>query len=118
MKRLVLSLSSLVLICTSSLSYAGKCEIGTTRTACPGQEAISFKKCDGKASCSKTIDTDSADACRAKAVASCANDRLDITKSKAITASFDGKAIASKAGGSDLCMDYAERASEFNQCGK
>lgn len=118
MKRLVLSLSSLLLLGVSSLSYAGKCDLGYTRTACPGQEATSYKKCDGKASCTKTVDADSADACRSKAVAACANDRLDITKSKAITASFDGKPVMNKAGGTDHCLDYAERAAEFNQCSK
>lgn len=88
-----------------------------TRTACPGKEAISFKKCDGKASCVKAVTADSAEACRVKAVDACANDRLDITKSKVVSATFNGKAVLNKAGGADHCLDYAARAAEFNKCG-
>ncbi len=118
MKRIVISLSCLLLLATSATSYAGKCDLNYTRTACAGQEATSFNKCDGKASCTKTIDAASADACRTKAVAACANVRLDITKSKIISATFDGKPVLNKAGAADHCLDYAERASEFNHCSK
>lgn len=117
MKHFSLLLSALFLSASAAQAVAGSCDINYTRTACPGKEAISYKKCDGKPSCVKTISVDTADACRAKAVAACANDRLDITKSKVIAASFNGKAIQNKAGGADHCLDYAERAAEFNQCG-
>ena len=117
MKRISLLLSALLLSIGGSVAVAGSCELKTTRTACPGKEAISFKKCDGQASCSKTVSVDSAEACRTKAVAACANDRLEITKSKAINATFDGKPVSNKAGGMDHCLDYSARAEEFNKCG-
>jgi hypothetical protein len=116
MKHVSLLLSALFLSIGVTQALAGSCDIQYTRTACTGKEAISYKKCDGKASCVKTVTADTADACRAKAVAACANDRLDITKAKVIAASFNGKAVQNKAGGTDHCLDYAERAAEFNQC--
>lgn len=117
MKQVSLLLSALILSISGAQAFAGSCDINTTRTACAGKEAISFKKCDGKPSCTKTATTDTPDACRAKAVAACANDRLDITKSKVITAMFNGKPVKNKAGGTDHCLDYAEREAEFNKCG-
>ena len=117
MKLISLHLVALLFCISGAQAFAGSCDISYTRTACAGKEAISFKKCDGKASCIKNVVTDSADACRVKAVAACANDRLDITKSKVINAKFDGKPVLNKAGGADHCQDYAERATEFNQCG-
>ena len=117
MKHISLLLSALFLSIGAAQAVAGSCDINTTRTACTGKEAISYKKCDGKPSCVKTVSVDTADACRAKAVAACANDRLDITKNKVITATFNGKPVQNKAGGADQCLDYAERAAEFNQCG-
>lgn len=48
----------------------------------------------------------------------CTNDRLDITKSKVITAKYKGKALKTKSGKDDMCLDYAKRDAEFNQCGK
>lgn len=116
MKHFSLLLSALLLSISSSMAVAGSCDVKTTRTACSGKEAISFKKCDGKASCNKTITVDSVEVCRAKAVASCSNDRLDITKSKTINATFDGKAISNKSGGADMCLDYSARSEEFDQC--
>lgn len=117
MKYSSLWLSALLFCIGSTSALAGSCEISYTRTACPGKEAISFKKCDGKASCTKSTTADTEAACRIKAVEACANDRLDITKSKVITATFNGKAVLNKSGGSDHCADYAERSAEFNKCG-
>jgi len=116
MKRFSQLLAALCLCFSGAQAYAG-CDISTTRTACAGKEAISFKKCDGKASCVKTVAVDTAEACRVKSVAACANDRLDITKSKVISATFNGKSVHNKAGGTDHCLDYAEREAEFNKCG-
>ena len=110
-------LSSVLLLSISATqAIAGTCEISYTRTACAGKEDISYKKCDGKQSCTKAVTVNTVDECRSKAVAACANDRLDITKSKVIAATFNGKSISNKAGGTDHCLDYAERAAEFNQC--
>jgi hypothetical protein len=118
MKHTSTLLSALFLSLCVGQAVAGSCDVGYTRTACPGKDAISFTKCDGKASCVKNTTADTADACRAKAVAACANDRLDITKSKVITATFDGKPVLNKAGGPDHCLDYAAREAEFNKCSK
>jgi hypothetical protein len=97
---------------------AGDCDITYTRTACPGQEAESYKKCDGQQTCTKHVAAASEAACAEAAVNACANDRLDITKSKVITAKYKGKALASKSGKLDMCLDYAKRDAEFNQCAK
>ena len=97
---------------------ASDCDITYTRTACPGQEAESYKKCDGKQSCTKHVTAASEAACVEAAVQACANDRLEITKSKVINAKFKGKALKTKSGKDDMCLDYSKRDTEFNQCGK
>ena len=96
----------------------GGCALRVTRTACPGQEAESYKKCDGKQSCTKNVAAASAEKCVEAAIQACANDRLDVTQSKVITATFQGKALESKSGKDDHCLDYAKRDAEFNQCSK
>jgi len=93
-----------------------ECAITYTRAACPGQDAESFKKCDGKKTCTKNVAAASADQCKEAAVAACANDRPTITQSKVITASYQGKPLQSKAGKPDFCLDYAKRDAEFNKC--
>jgi hypothetical protein len=97
---------------------AADCAITYTRNACPGQEAESYKKCDGKQTCTKSVPAASADKCAEAAVQACSNDRLTITASKVISASYKGQALKSKAGKDDFCLDYAKRHAEFNQCGK
>jgi hypothetical protein len=94
------------------------CAVSYTRAACPGKEAESFAKCDGKAACSKNVAAASAAACQEVALKACANDRLDITKSKVISATFKGEALKSSTGKADFCADYANRATEFDKCGK
>lgn len=69
------------------------CSVHYVRTACQGQEAVSFKKCDGKAECDKIEPAESPEACAAAALKSCANPRLDITKYKAITAKYNGQTL-------------------------
>lgn len=95
---------------------ANACTVTTTRTACAGKEAESYKKCDGQKSCSKDVEAASADACIAAATASCSNDRLEITKSKTITAKWKGQALKTKSGKEDVCLEYAKRAAEFDKC--
>jgi hypothetical protein len=97
-------------------AYAGTCEIKYTRTACPGQEKVSYKKCNGAASCSEFEDAASASDCAALATAACENKRLDITKSKVINATFDDKPVKGASGSDDLCTDYKNKAAEFNKC--
>ena len=93
------------------------CSVTTTRAACPSKEAESFKKCDGKASCAKAVEAKTAAACSEAATAACANDRLDVTKSKTVTATWNGQPLKSKSGKEDLCLDYAKRSAEFDKCG-
>jgi hypothetical protein len=97
---------------------AADCDITYTRTACPGREAESYEKCDGKQTCTKHVAAASEAACVKAAIQACSNDRLEITKSKVINASYKGKALKTKGGKDDLCLDYAKRDAEFNQCGK
>ncbi len=97
-------------------AYSGTCELKVTRAACPGQEKISFKKCNGAASCSEFEDAASASDCAALATAACENKRLDITKSKVINATFDDKPVKGASGSDDLCTDYKNKAAEFNKC--
>ena len=94
------------------------CAIEYTRNACPGQEAESYKKCDGQKSCTKYVPADSAAKCQEAAASACSNDRLNVTESKVIKAKYKGKELKSKSGKDDYCIDYAKRAAEFNQCTK
>jgi len=95
MKTTIATLGLLASLGFSGLAFADDsgCVVHYVRTACAGQEAVSFKKCDGKAECDKTKEADSAEACAAAALKSCANSRLDITKYKVITAKFNGEAL-------------------------
>ena len=95
---------------------AGTCEVQYDRTSCPGKEAISYKKCKGEKTCSKFKEASDAEACKAKAVKSCANRRLNITKSKVIKAIYEGQALKNSKGGDDFCQDYAKASEEFNKC--
>lgn len=97
---------------------AGTCEIFTTRTACPGQQAVSYKKCNGEQSCSEFIEVNTSAECKSEATKACENKRFDITKSKIITAKFEKVALKNDAGGEDFCETYANRKKEFDQCGK
>jgi len=110
--------SFLLVVMASSGAVAGTCEIQYERTACPGKEAISFKKCDGAATCSDFVEVASAAECQAKALKACANDRLTITKSKVIKAKFDEQTLTSEGGKEDFCLDYAKRSEEFDHCGQ
>ena len=98
-------------------TYAGTCEIKYTRTACPGKEKISYKKCKGQQSCSKFKETANAEACKAAAVKSCRNKRLTVTKSKVIKADFDGTPLKASNGSDDFCTVYDKASEEFNKCG-
>jgi hypothetical protein len=103
---------------TAEADGAGDCAITYTRTACPGQEAESYKKCDGQKSCTKNVAAADEAKCVEAAVAACSNDRLTITQSKVINAKYKGKALKTKSGKDDMCSDYAKRDAEFNHCDK
>ena len=72
---------------------SAKCIVSYERTACQGQEAISYKKCGGNKTCDKTKEAANEAACMAAALKSCSNSRLDITKYKKITATYNGKPL-------------------------
>ncbi|MGQ5521993.1 hypothetical protein ACUHMQ_01905 [Chitinimonas sp. PSY-7] len=97
-------------------AFAGNCELMVTRTACPGKEAISYKKCEGKASCTEFVDAADAGACKKAAADACENKRLNVTKSKVINAKFDGAALKTDKGDADFCKAYPHRAEEFDKC--
>jgi hypothetical protein len=116
----VLTAAACLLALTGSAVAEDKaaCAITYTRIACPGQEAESYKKCDGKQSCTVNVEASSANQCIEAAVAACANDRTTITKSKKVTAKYQGKAVKPKGGKDDVCLSYPKRTEEFDQCAK
>ena len=98
---------------SSSMALAGVCEISVTRVSCAGKEAEAYKKCDGKPSCVVKKKAETADECAKIASDECPNSRLDITKSKEISAKFGGAAVKGKDGKEQLCA--ADRP-DFNKC--
>lgn len=97
----------------ASNAFAAKdCIVHYNRTACPGKEAESYSKCGGSKSCDKNEDASTEAECIAAAKAACPNSRLDITKSKVITARFEGKSLKGPYGGS-FC---APNRPDFNKC--
>jgi hypothetical protein len=120
-------LSVVLLLGSTAVMAKPKCMVSYDRTACAGQEEVSYKKCKGKKTCEKkkskfkkgkrkgeTVNT--LTDCQEVARLSCANSRFDITKSKVITATWDGKAIKSAEGDTDFCLKYENVKTEFNQC--
>jgi hypothetical protein len=110
-------LTTLCLACVASLAFAavaqaGECTLNVTRTACPGKEKESFSKCNGAPACDEVKKTGSAEACAKEAVKACDNvgARQKITRSKVITAKFNGAPVE---GGKNFCA--ADR-SDFNKC--
>lgn len=121
MRHLLLAAVGLLLIGltpaqATEMAAATQCAVHYTRTACPGQEATSYKKCDGQQSCVKYKKADSLAGCQKAAAKSCRNRRLNITKLKSITATWEGKPIESTSGKEDFCLDYEKREEEFNHC--
>ena len=94
-------------------AFAGECVLHVKREACAGKDKDSYSKCEGKQECDeKPVTASSEKDCMKKALKGCDNARLDITKSKVITAKFDGKPVE---GGKNFCE--ADRA-DFNKCAK
>lgn len=96
-----------------SHAYAGICEIKVVRTACPGKEVDSYKKCAGKPECSSKKKAATAEECSQLAAKECENSRMDITKSKVITATFGGQDLKGPAAGGSFCEDSRP---DFNKC--
>lgn len=108
MKMLILF--CLLLYVDVKAANATTCVWQVTRTACRGQEEKSYSKCQGKKTCEKTAEVDSAGECRSVAVEACKNVRLDITKSKIITVKYNGEVLDN---GKNFCK--ADRG-DFNKC--
>ena len=100
----------------SNVVLAGVCTVHFKRTACSGKEVESYLKCGGKMECDQVKSAESEEACQTLALAACENARVDITKSKVITAKYGGKKIMAKDGKEDFCLSYEKANSEFNQC--
>ncbi|MDO9182485.1 MAG: hypothetical protein Q7U04_08750 [Bacteriovorax sp.] len=101
---------------TLSFSAFSKCEVNYDRTACKGKEAESYAKCDGKKTCTKIESAEDEMECKDAAYKACANSRIDITKSKTITAKWNGKEVVSKTNKKNFCEDYEKKDAEFNKC--
>jgi hypothetical protein len=101
----------------AATALADNCEIVVSRDACPGKEALSFKKCDGKKVCSEFVEAANAAACKQAAVAACEVFRPGITKSKSVTSvKFKGTAVKPDGGDADFCKGYPRRATEYDKC--
>ena len=111
--KLAKFITACALTAMTQVAMAGVCEIHIKRTACPGKDKESYAKCDGKAECDTKKKADSADECAKIAADECPNSRLEITKSKEITAKFGGAAVKSKDGKDQFCA--ADRP-DFNKC--
>lgn len=98
-----------------------ECVVHYARIACQGKEEESFKKCDGKPACERVKKATSKEACADEALKSCDNDRVDITKYKAITATFSGQTLVGgfdatgkpDVVGSNFCAAYRP---DMNRC--
>lgn len=98
-------LAAMLLTLAMGSAYAAECVLQVTRTACPGQEKESFSKCDGKPGCTESVPAASASQCALKAKSACANKRLEITKYKKVSATYDGAAVE---GGKDFCVGHPD----------
>ncbi|HOO81732.1 MAG TPA: hypothetical protein PK513_04450 [Alphaproteobacteria bacterium] len=88
-KTLGLFVATIVLAGFSTANaLAADCVVHYKRTACAGQEEISYKKCGGEQECEKTKPAESKEECMEAALKSCDNKRFDITKWKVITATY------------------------------
>lgn len=99
-------------VCMTTQAFAGQCILHVKRVACEGKEKESYTKCkDLSPECdSEPVEATSEKDCAKKALKSCENARLDITKLKTITAKFDGKPVE---GGKQFC---AQDRPDFNKC--
>lgn len=114
--RIKSTVAAFGIIC-SAVALAGNCEIEVSRDACPGNEALSYKKCDGKKACVETVKAADAAACKQAAIAACEVFRPGITKSKSITSvKFDGTPLKPDGKDPDFCKAYPKRAAEYGKC--
>jgi hypothetical protein len=114
MKKIT-ALAALLVVSFASNAYAGECLVRYVRTACPGKEVESYSKCGGAKECNKNEAASTEAACIGNAKRACANSRLEITKSKVITATYDGKVLKGPFAGGNFC---ANKRPDFNKCAK
>jgi uncharacterized protein (DUF2147 family) len=107
-----ITLAAVLGLAFASSALAADCVVHYDRTACPGKETESYSKCDGKKSCDKDEAGDTEAACIESAKKACENTRLEITKSKVITATFKGKSLKGEYDGSFCAPDRPD----FNKC--
>lgn len=91
-----------------------ECVVHIIRRACKGQKEMSYKQCGGKKECDKKERARDVAQCAEKAAGECSNSRLDMTHSKIVTATFDGKEV--KGGlfdGGNFCSPERE---DFGKC--
>jgi hypothetical protein len=117
-----LVVSSFLAVAVAAPASAATCVAHVKRTACKGQSVESYKKCAGKQECDvplETAATSAADCAEKVAKRDCPNTRLEITHSKVVTATFDGKPVTVE-GQTDVCMTTlfpkAQRDKEFGVC--
>ncbi len=92
--------------------FAGTCTMNVTRVSCPGKETECYTKCKGKESSEEIKKVGSIEACIKEASRNCVVFRKEITKTKKITATFDGKPVE---GGKNFCNPVKEEFG-FNTC--
>lgn len=114
--------AALVSLAFATSASAADCVVHVKRVACAGQEQESYKKCEGAAECDvPEAAAATEEACSKAALAACDNSRVDVTKSKVVTATFKGAALAgghaadgkAEAKGANFCA--ADRA-DMNKC--
>jgi len=81
---------TMMLTSITASANAADCVIHYKRTACTGQDAESYKKCDGKQECDKNDAAATEADCTKAALSACDNARVDVTKYKVVTGTFKG----------------------------
>lgn len=116
---------SVVILALFSQPILAQCMVHYEREACVGKarngktnEVMSYKKCGGKKSCTKEKTASTLAECQAAALKACGNRRFTVTKSKVITAKWNGQAIKDQHGNADFCLKYEKRDEEFFRCAK
>jgi hypothetical protein len=102
-------------------AYAGDCVLHVKRIACAGQEAETYKKCNGQQECDEDDAAATAEACASAALASCGIKRPGVVSAKIMSAKFKGSALKggfsadgkADAEGPNFCA--ADRP-DYNQC--
>lgn len=104
----VFTLASIVFL--SNSSFALTCKLTVTRIACLGREAEAYSKCKGQKTCDEIVQVESIQQCEQEALDACQNAKLEITKQKTITVTFEGTTVDS---GKNFCK--SDRG-DFNRC--